>query len=299
MALRLPPLATLRIFEAAARLSSFKLAANELGLTPSAISHGIVTLERWLGNALFQRGGRLVSLTPAGQQFLPYVSEGLSLIAVGAQRISSNPTGQRVSISVAPTFAERWLLPRLKRFRELNPRISIAIDTSHRQALFPLDGVDLAIRMGKGPWPGTRSELLMRERLLPVAASDYLQSLRRRGSGIDWARATLLRVSSVEHDWASWFAGAGVAAPDESASLSFDTIQLALNAAAEGLGIAIGREPLVLGEIARRNIVPASDISVEINTGYWLTGAAGDETRREVLALHRFILAEARADQQR
>ncbi|SEC89273.1 DNA-binding transcriptional regulator, LysR family [Rhizobiales bacterium GAS191] len=296
MALRLPPLTTLRIFEAAARLQSFKLAAGELGLTPSAISHGVVTLETWLATELFRRGGRQITLTQTGQQFIPYVSEGLSMIAVGAQRISAGLAEHRVSISVAPTFAARWLLPRLKRFRELHPQISVAVDTSHRQALFPLDGVDLAIRMGKGPWPGTRSELLMRERLVPIAAPEYLRALKRRGGSIDWARATLLRISSVEHDWETWLTAAGVAPPETIASLSFDTVQLAVDAAAEGLGIAIGREPLIAGEIASRRVVPASDLAVEIDTGYWLTGAAGEETRREIRALHRWILSEARGE---
>src|SRR6266566_4782834 len=117
MALRLPPLATLRVFEAAARLKSFKLAAGELGLTPSAISHGVVTLEKWLEVDLFHRGGRSIALTSIGETFLPYVSESLSMIAIGAQRASGRRADRRVSINVAPTFAlaSRFRALRLRR----------------------------------------------------------------------------------------------------------------------------------------------------------------------------------------
>jgi LysR family glycine cleavage system transcriptional activator len=237
-----------------------------------------------------------VTLTQAGQQLLPYVSEGLSMIAVGAQRTCGGPTQRRVSISVASTFAARWLVPRLKRFRALHPHISVAIDTAWRLAQFPLDGVDLAIRMGKGPWPGTRSELLMRERLLPVATPAYLRTLRRRNGTVDWARATLLRVSTVEHDWETWLAGAGSPLPKPAADLHFDTVHMAVDAAAEGLGVAIGREPLIASDLASRRVVAASDVRLGIDTGYWLTGPAGEETRFEIRALRRWILSEAGKD---
>ena len=154
----LPPLASLRIFEAAARLGSFKLAATELGLTASAISHGIDAIQASLAVQLFERRGRAISLTPAGRDLLPYVSEGLSMIAVGATRVSARFDRKRIAVSVAPSFASSWLVPRLARFRSRHPDVSLTLDTSHRQTLFPLDGVDIAIRRGRGPWPGTAAK---------------------------------------------------------------------------------------------------------------------------------------------
>lgn len=298
MALHLPPLATLRVFEAAARLNSFKLAASELGLTPSAVSHGVVTLEKWLEVDLFQRRGRGISLTPVGETLFPYISESLSMIAIGTQRASGRYGDRRISISVAPTFAARWLVPRLASFRKLHPEISVAIDTQHRKALFALDGVDLAIRMGKGPWPEMRSELILREKLVPVATPKYLRSLRRGGKKIDWARASLLRITSVEHDWDTWLAHVGLELPQTNAAFCFDTVQLAADAAAQGLGIAIGREPLISADLAAGRIVRAGT-AIEIETGYWLTGPNGKETRREVTAFRRWILAQAEHAPQR
>jgi len=293
MPLRLPPLATLRIFEAAARLKSFKSAAAELGLTPSAVSHGMDTLEKWLEARLFERSGRAIDLTPIGRQYLPYVAEGLSMIAVGTERITSGPDRRRVAVSVAPTFAAEWLVPRLGRFTSRYPDISVVIDTSHRQALFPLDGVDLAIRMGKGPWPGTTSHLLLREALVPVGSPDYVKGLTDAEGALDWARAVLLHVSSVEHDWPTWLAGACIDVPEPRGHVYFDTAHLAVSAAAQGLGLAIGRDPLVSALLQSGRLVRAAPCAVDIETGYWLASPAGEETRREIRAFQRWVLSEA------
>jgi DNA-binding transcriptional LysR family regulator len=153
MAFRLPPLSTLRIFEAAGRLLSFREAAEQLHVTPSAISHGIQLLEDWLGVALFVRGSRGLTLTEAGNAYYPYVSEALSLLVRGTDGIPGRAPRNALSISSAPTFAHSWLIPRLDDFRARHPDISIVIDTEHRHVEFPLDGVDLAIRMGREPWP--------------------------------------------------------------------------------------------------------------------------------------------------
>src|SRR5215470_1556208 len=232
MPIPMPPLPALRLFEAAARHESFRKAAEELGLTASAVSHGIDSLEKWLGVALFRRRPRGVTLTPAGRHLLPYVSEGLSMIALGAQRLPGRREERRVVLSVAPTFAQNFLVPRLPRFRALHPGIRLSIDTSHRQALFPMEGVDLSIRAGKGAWPGVKSDLLFREQLVPVASPAYLASVSRNGA-IDWPKVTYLRVSTLEKDWSAWIEGAGaeIAIVDD---IGFDTVMLASEAAASG-----------------------------------------------------------------
>lgn len=316
MGLRLPPLASLRLFEAAARHASFKQAAEELGLTPSAVSHGIDTLETWLGAPLFDRSGRSVALTAAGEDLLPYVSEGLSMIATGAHRVSPLLGARRIRVSVAPTFARRWLVPRLGRFRGRHPEIDLHVDTSHRQAVFPLDGVDLAIRMGPAPWPSARSELLFREALQPVAHPDLAARLPQREGRIDWARAPLIHVATVEHDWAAWFAGGVSAAtdtpPPAGRGLHVDTVDLALEAAAQGLGIALARLPLCAGALSSPALpssapaapAPSSPASpvlsplagcppVPVRTGYWALLPSGHEPRREIAAFLRWLKGEA------
>jgi DNA-binding transcriptional LysR family regulator len=309
MALRLPPLPSLRLFEAAGRHVSFKLAAEELGVTPSAVSHGIVALERWLGIALFERGARGLSLTAAGTEYLPYVSEALSMIATGTQRLPSRRADRRIRLSCAPTFASRWLLPGLQRFRERHPGIAIEIDTSHRQVGFPVDGVDLAIRMGRGPWPGLASTRLVGERLVPVCAPAYRDSLppsrlgaqrgAGEGGGVELTRATLIHVTSVSEDWAAWAEAAGMGSESDAGArldlaggLRFDTVHLAFEAAMAGLGVAIGRRPLVDHDLNKGTMVEAAGPVVESATAYWLVGAETAKGRPDIAAFTRWLVEE-------
>lgn len=283
MALRLPPLPALRLFEAAGRLGSFKAAAEELHLTPSAVSHGVVALERWLGAELFDRRANGVALNAAGREYLSFVSEALAMIAVGTRRLPGPQRGRRVSISLAPTFAARFLLPRLHEFRQMRPDIALSLDTAHRQVGFPVDDVDLAVRVTRGPWPGLPSVKLFDEALVPVCAP----ALR----GVDLAGATLLHVSSVTEDWEAWGEAAGVAEFGAGPGLTFDTIHMAVEAAAAGLGVAIGRRPLVDDALAAGRLVTAGP-AVAAGTAHWLiTGPqAGD--RPEVAAFAAWLRAE-------
>jgi LysR family glycine cleavage system transcriptional activator len=292
MPIPIPPLPPLRLFEAAARHESFRKAAEELGLTASAVSHGVDSLEKWLGVELFRRRPRGVTLTPAGRHLLPYVSEGLSMIALGTQRLPGRRAERRVVLSVAPSFAQLFLVPRLPRFRALHPGIRLSVDTSHRQALFPMEGVDLSIRMGRGAWPGVKSDLLFRERLVPVASPSYLASVSRNGA-IDWPKVTYLRVSMVEYDWNAWMEGAG-ARIEIADDLQFDTTMHTSEAAASGTGIAVGRMPLVSPDLQTGRLVKADARIVDIDTGYWLVGPNGQETRPAIRSFRNWLLDEAK-----
>jgi LysR family glycine cleavage system transcriptional activator len=293
MALRLPPLSALRLFEAAGRHRSFKLAAEELHLTPSAVSHGILSLERWLGIALFDRGARGLGLTDAGRDYLPYVSEALTMIATGTQRLPSRRADRKIVISSAPTFAARVLLPNLHRFRARHPDISVAIDTSHRQVGFPIDGIDLAIRLGRGPWPGLSSTRLLGERLIPVCAPAYLASLAKDRAGVpDLARATLIHLSSATEDWAAWVDGAAVDGLDLARGVMLDTLQLTIEAAVAGLGVMMGRRPLIDRELADGRLVPACDHAIDAATAYWLVGTDLVEARPDIAAFRRWVVEE-------
>jgi LysR family transcriptional regulator, glycine cleavage system transcriptional activator len=289
---RLPPLRLLRLFEAAGRHKSFKLAAQELGVTPSAVSHGIHSLEKWLGVALFSRGPRGLSLSAAGREYLPYISDALSAIAVGTQRIPDRRDERQVRVSCAPTFAFRLLMPALQRFRQRHPTFTVSLDTSRERVIFPDPGVDLAIRMDQGPNPKLSATRILAEHLVPVCSPSYLRSLIRREGRPAFSRATLLHVTTVTEDWSTWLQAAGQGAAGLGPGMRFDKIYLALGAAVAGLGVAIGRRPLVHAELSSGALVQADDRVIGCATSYWLVGSGAARERPAVTAFRRWLIDE-------
>jgi LysR family glycine cleavage system transcriptional activator len=292
MPLRLPPLSSLRFFEAAGRLRSFKLAAAELNVTPSAVSHGIVGLEEALGVELFVREPRGLSLTAEGADYLGYVAEAFSLLAIGTQRLPSQ-RGGAIAVSCAPTFASRWLLPRLAEFRRRWPQANVAVDTSRRQVGFPTDGFDFAIRMSRVPAAGTTWTRLFGEELLPVCSPAYRKTVLDAEGRVDLRRAALIHVEPASEDWQAWLAAARIDGIDATAGLRFDTIELAFAAAARGLGVAIGRRPLIDPELASGTLVAASEKTLTAETAYWLVSSDGVDKRRDLSAFRDWLLAES------
>lgn len=284
MALRLPPLSALRLFEAAGRHQSFRKAAEELHVTPSAVSHAVVGLEAWLGVALFVREPRRLALTAEGAEYLPYVSEALSLIAIGTQRLPSRHATREIRITAAPTVASRWLLPRLPRFAAEWPNVSVTVDTSHRQAGFPVDGFDFAIRLSRAPAAGAEWTRLFGQILMPVCAPSYPHRH-------DLGQARLLHVTSVSEDWPAWCEATGT--PLTEAGMRFDALTLAWEAAAAGMGVALGCRPLVDRELAAGTLVATGHPAIAAETAYWLVSAEGAERRPELRAFRRWLLAEA------
>ncbi|WP_159011222.1 LysR substrate-binding domain-containing protein [Bradyrhizobium sp. S69] len=295
MPLRLPPLAALRFFEAAGRLQSFKLAAAELNVTPSAVSHGIVGLEQSVGIELFIREPRKLSLTPAGEDYLRYISDALALIAIGTQRLPNNRKNRTIALSCAPTLASRWLLPRLHNFSDRWPNVSVTVDTSRRQVAFPVDGFDFAIRMSRAPQADAGWTKLFGEELVPVCSPAYRDILLDAEGNIDLTRATLIHVMPASEDWKSWLNGKGIDAIDPAGGLRFDTIQLAFEAAAMGLGVALGRRPLVDSDLASEALVEIDPDMVTAETAYWLVSSEGADHRPDLVGFKRWLLREADA----
>ena len=301
MPLRLPPLPALRFFEAAGRHQSFKLAAAELNVTPSAISHGIVGLEQSLGVELFVREPRGISLTTAGADYLSYVSEAFSLIAIGTQRLPNHRANRPIALSCAPTLASRWLLPRLATFRTRWPNANVTVDTSHRQVGFPVDGFDFAIRLSRAPVAGTAWTRLFGERLVPVCSPAYLDNLRDAHGNVDLRHATLIHVNSASEDWQAWIDGVAIDGTafegfELNDGLRVDTIQLAFEAASMGLGVALGRRPLVDRDLATGALVEASPHTIASSTAYWLVCAQNADSaqqRPELFDFKRWLLSEA------
>lgn len=288
---RLPPLNSLRLFEAAARLLSFKNAAEELLLTPSAVSHGIQSLEEWLGVPLFLRTTKGLVLSEAGQAYIPTVRQALHLLASGSAQIVNRHGPGQLSISAAPTFGARWLLPRLHRFRELHPDIQIVIDTSRERAELSEDGVDLAIRMGRGNWQGVVADKLVAEELAPVCAPSIHERVRDLA---DIEQAPLIHVTSTSEDWKVWAVETGHAVPNPAKGLRFDTIHMAFQAACQGLGVAIGRKPLVNAELASGSLVEIWEPAPS-QTAYWLVGAENRADDPRIVAFRAWILQEIAA----
>lgn len=289
MAYRLPPLNTLRLFEAAGRHLSFKQAADELGLTPSAVSHAIHTLEDWLGVALFARGHRSLSLTPAGAAYLTQVRTALEVLARATEAVPGRRATGRLSVSVAPTFGLCWLIPNLPRFQARHPEIEVTVDTAQRQVEFPRDGIDVALRRGDGDWPDLYATRLVTEDLVPVCAPAMAAGIR---SPADLAGRPLLHVVSTSEDWAAWAGLAGVEGLDLERGSRFDTIHMAQAAAAQGLGVAIGRLPLVAGDLAAGRLVTVLGPPVQSRVSYWLVAGRESLARPEVAAFRAWIKAE-------
>ncbi|TCT02902.1 transcriptional regulator GcvA [Aquabacter spiritensis] len=295
MTYRLPPLNALRLFEAAGRHLSFKQAADELHVTPSAVSHAIQGLEAWLGVELFRRGPRSLALTEAGEAYLPTVRSALAQLAAASARLPGRAP-RRLVVSVAPTFGLRWLIPRLARFQAGHPDIEITLDTSRRRVDLARDGIDAAIRMGRGDWPDVAQDLLVSETLVPVCAPSLAPQIAGPG---DLAGAPLLHVVNVAEDWAAWAVGAGLT-PDRldlNRGQKFDNIHIALEVAARGGGIAVGRLPLMQDDIAAGRLVGVAGPPVPAVTGYWLVTERESRQRPEIAAFRTWLRRELAPDQ--
>jgi len=291
MTRKLPPLNGLRLFEAAARHRSFKLAAAELHVTPSAVSHAVQALEEWLGTELFHRGTRGLTLTPAGSQYAAAVSQALTLLQSATERLVGRRATGTLSVSSAPTFAARWLLPRLPRFAEQYPDIQVSIDTSYRQVELPLDGIDLAIRMAREPKSSGTWTRLVEESLVPVCSPAVRMKL---GDGTPdvFAGMPLIHITTVSEEWTEWFRSAGIAPPEFGRGLRVDTIQMSMEAAAQGLGIALGRKPLVDDDLAQGRLVEAGGPVIPGKISYWLVGAESTFERPEIRLFRTWLLSE-------
>jgi len=280
------------VFEAAARLASFRKAATELNLTASAVSHAIQTLENWLGVELFIRESRGLRLTSAGEVYAPRVTQALGLLAQATEHLPGRaPTGT-LSISSAPTFASKILLPRLDSFATQFPDTRLTIDTSHRLVDLALDDFDLAIRYASTEKPAADWTLLVAETLVPVCSP----ALRQRLAGLSLAelpqRAALIHVTSTSTDWSHWLRANAMEVPPSDAGLRVDTMQMGFDAAMRGLGVVLGRHPLIDDEIASGRLVPLAREPIPSGNGYWLVTAAAEFQKAEVKSFRRWLLSE-------
>ena len=266
----LPSLNGLRAFEAAARHKSFTRAAEELNVTQTAVSHQIKTLEERLGLKLFDRRGRALRLTEAAKNYLPSVRSAFDELYDATERLIRRDGDATLTVSTLTSFAAKWLVPRLGGFQDLHPEISISITTSLASVDFDRDDVDVAIRYGRGDWPGLRVDRLISEDIFPVCSPKLLDGPHPLERPDDLAAHTLLHATVFREDWQVWLTAAKVDGVDPSSGVKFDLIMNALQAAIDGLGVALGRTPLVEGDLATGRLIAPFDISLPIEAAYYV-----------------------------
>ena len=293
---RLPPLNALRAFEAAARHLSMKGAAHELNVTPGAVSQLVRTLEQSLGVRLFRRFNRAIRLTEAGERYLGPVRSAFRQIADATRRIADGADSGMLTISVAPTFAESWLVPRLGRFRARHPAIDLRIIATMQLADFELDGIDLGIRHGLGRYPGLHSERIVAVELLPVCTR-AVRRAKPLKSAADLLQLPLLHDHDLK-DWPLWFEAHGVTDAGHLGGPSFNDLTLLIRAAVAGQGVALVPEELARRELRSRRLVRAIDIAWPREFAYWAVCPLDAINRPKIAAFREWLLAEAAGDRE-
>lgn len=281
----LPPLSSLRSFEAVARQLSFSRAAEELHVTPGAVSQQIRALEELLGTKLFDRTRRSVSLSDAGARMLPDVQAGLEMLS---RAVSSKTTvGERaLTISVAPSFASKWLLPRLPRFHERHPDIDLRISATVGLADFRREKVDLAIRLGHGNYPGLHTEPLFSEALTPLCSPALVKRKGALKKTDDLRRHRLIHDTSIpgyeQGAWERWLALAGGKNIPTQRGTRFTLAELALQAAIDGDGVVLGRIVLAEADLAAGRLIRPFKTVLPLDVSYFLVRSKVATPRHEL-----------------
>ncbi|RFB78570.1 LysR substrate-binding domain-containing protein [Methylovirgula sp. 4M-Z18] len=286
----LPPLETLRAFEAAACAGSFSGAAEVLHLTHGAVSRQVMKLEHWLGQRLFERQARGVTLTPEGQRLLLRTREAFAMIADTSDRWQDPRGAAVVRISSPPSICGLWLLPRLTQLEDGAPKLRVLLMVDHRQLDLGNEGIDLAIRCGRGTVPDRQSVRLFEEHCFPIAAPHLAAAI---GTGdparlLNWP----LIHDSDASGWRSWFAAQGLDYKPRPQDRRFEDYNLVLDAAACGLGLALARPPLAAAQVAAGRVVQVDPRTALNPVSYWLDRPVG-AMRDAAVQLARRIGSEA------
>lgn len=321
MAYRLPPLNALRAFEAAARHLSFSKAAEELYVTPAAISHQIKSLEDFLGVQLFRRMNRALALTDAAQACLPRLRQGFDALAEAVDLVRAQEDSGILTVSMTPSFAAKWLVPRLDNFSARHPNIEMRIAASSRQldvrsggqrsatdlVDFRREDVDIAIRFGSGDYPDFHVTKLFSVHATPLCSPRLLASPQPLRVPADLAQHVLLHDETVygpeqtterEPMWCVWLRAAGVGhLVDARRGPHFSSASLTIEAALDAQGVALGLPVLALADIQSGRLVAPFGTAVPIDFAYWIVCPSVTAQRPKVVAFREWLLDEARHDE--
>ena len=289
---RLPPLSALRAFEAAARHLSFTRAASELGVTQAAISHQVKLLEDHLGQPLFRRLTRRLLLTDAGQTLWPGVRDGFDRLAQAVQKVEAAREGGVLTLSLTVSFAARWLVPRLGGFLKAHPEIDVKLTTTDRLVDFAREDVDAAIRHGDGRWPGLQSC-----RVISPAYTALLNPKLLKGAKLDQPsdlqRLPLLVEDDDNVDWRAWFGAAGCTWRPHRRMVQFDTTQMAVQAAIEGLGVALGPPEYFAEELESGRLIQPFEVYIQTDEAFFLVCPEPRADEPKIIAFRNWVLEEA------
>lgn len=284
---RLPPLLALEAFDAAARHMSFKAAAAELLLTPSAISHRVKQLEQHLGLSLFRRLNREIRLTEAGQDYANATRRAFDQVAQASLKLTLPRQAEELRLSAVPHFATLWIIPHLESFLDAQPGLRLFVESSQRNADFARDPVDAAIRFGHGRWPGLASVKLTDLAVAPVCAPKQLSTLRHPR---DLAQHTVIHLSAFPEAWPRWLATVKAGTVKPKREVWVDNITQALDAAERGLGVALGLTPLIAPKLAEGRLAMPFTPPVKVDGSYWFVCRRADAARPRLVSLRDWLL---------
>jgi LysR family glycine cleavage system transcriptional activator len=290
---QLPPLNALRAFEATARHLSVKNAADELCVTPGAVSQLVKTLELHLGVQLFRRVNRGVFLTDAGQAYLPPVRNAFRQISDATQKVAVPAETGLLTVSATPFFASAWLVPRLKSFQDAHPDIDLQVLTSNALADFSRDGVDVAIRHGMGQYPGLASQRVLTVEMVPVAAPALVVEYgkpKKPADLLQWPRVN----DADRKGWRLWFEAQGIEDAGPARGPSFDDAGLLLQAVLAGQGAALLPAAMMVPEIEQGRLVQLSKATWLEDFAYYLVCPEGSRDRPKVAAFRDWLLGAVR-----
>ena len=296
---RLPPLNALRAFEAAARHLNFSRAADELSVTPGAVSQQIQNLEDYVGASLFRRTSKGLLLTDSAQAALPSLREAFDRLAEAASLLTAAVDGRRLTLTAAPSFAAKWLVPRLGRFEEAHPQVDVWLSADMDLVDFGAGEVDLAIRYGEGPYPGLESIRLMSESVIPVMSPDLMMA-NPVNEPADLARHVLLHDGSPDADdscpdWLMWLAARGVKGVDGNRGPRFNQSSLVIEAAVGGRGVALAKRTLAQDDLDAGRLLAPMAIATSVDFAYYVVHPKAKGRMPQVKAFVAWISAEAAA----
>jgi len=294
----LPPLNALRAFEAAGRHLSLTRAAEELNVTPAAVSHQIKALEAYLGVPLFHRRNRALLLTDAGQICLPGLRQGFEHLAEAVDAARGQIADRPLTVSVAPSFGAKWLVPRLDRFTAAHPGLDVRLDASTRLADPLREDIDVCIRYGPGNYPGLHVECLMAEEVVPVCSPALLKGPDGLRAPTDLCKHVLLHVDAPIGDnnlpdWPMWLAAAGVTNCDVSRGPRFTMASMAVQVAIAGQGVALAGSVLVADDIAAGHLVKPFELSFPTKFSYYVVCSPATAEQTRVVAFREWLRTEA------
>jgi len=294
----LPPLSALRAFEAAARHMSFSKAADELHVTPAAVSHQIHALEEDLGVRLFHRMNRSIELTASARILLPGLSEAFAGIESSVRRLRAHNDTGTLTVTASPSLAAKWLVLRLHRFQERHPEVDVRISATDEVVDLTRGDFDIAIRYGSGSYPGLKVELLFTNEVFPACSPQLLTAGPPLHVPDDLAHHTLIHDQAVERDplvptWLMWLKAAGVKTTPTTAGLTFNSMSLALDAAVAGQGIVLAYSNIAAADIAGGRLVRLFSLALPDQFAYYIVTAPGALERPKVRAFRNWLRQEA------